>query len=62
MPADPTPTALPPEGELVPPESVAEPASVRSIVIIAAVLLLSLWLVGEGWAHTFGAVGGCGGG
>ena len=63
MPADSTPTAPPPEGEFVPPESVAQPPSVRSLVIIAAVLLLSLWFVGEAWAHAFWpSLGGCGGG
>ena len=69
MAADATPTGLPPEGELVPPEAPElarereRPGSLRPILIAAAVLLLSLWFVGEAWAHTFGAsLGGCGGG
>ena len=69
MAADATPTGLPPEGELVPPEAPElarereRPGSLRPILIAAAVTVLSLWLVGEAWAHTIGAgIGGCGGG
>ena len=63
MAADATPTDFPPEGEPAPPEAGARPRSLRPILIAAAVMLLSLWLVGEAWAHTFGAsIGGCGGG
>jgi hypothetical protein len=69
MAEDATPTGLPPRGELAPPEAPElaqereQPRSLRPILIAAAVLLLSLWFVGEAWAHTFGAsLGGCGGG
>jgi hypothetical protein len=63
MAEDATPIALPQEGEPAPPEIPAQARSLRPILIAAAVTLLSLWLVGEAWAHTIGAgIGGCGGG
>jgi hypothetical protein len=62
MPSDMTPVDLPAEGEPASPDTVHQGLSLRPVLIIAAVMLLSLWLVGETWAHTISAAGGCGGG
>jgi hypothetical protein len=62
MPADMTPGELPVQDAPASPEDVHQGPSLRPLLIIATVTLLSLWLVGEAWANTIGAVGGCGGG
>jgi hypothetical protein len=62
MPADMTPGDPTLQGEAASPENLHQGRSLRPLLIMATITLLSLWLVGEAWANTIGAVGGCGGG
>jgi len=62
MATDGTPTEMAPDAGAAAGDAVDQNPSLRPLLVVAVALLLSLWLVGEAWAHTIGSVGGCGGG
>jgi hypothetical protein len=61
MTTDATPSEMAPEGDPASTDGIHENPSLRPLLIAAVILLVSLWLVGEAWAHTLGSAG-CGGG